>query len=626
MNLPLEILQKYWGYKTFRAQQQEVIRHLLDGQDGLVLFPTGMGKSLCYQLPGLLLPGLTIVVSPLVALIENQVESLKTKGIRAVGLTGSISNHELSRILDNCEYGGYKFLYLSPERLQNNMITERLSKIKINLIAIDEAHCISEWGHDFRPAYRHCSLLRNIAPRVPVIALTGTATPEVTKDILDNLELINPKIFKSSFARKNLSIKVLKTENIMGELLARLRKNESSIVYVRSRKKSVLISQLLQQKGYETDFFHGGLSLADKKQKLKTWMTKSSIMVGTSAFGMGVDKPNVRTVIHLQLPESIENYYQEVGRAGRDGQPSELILFWNKAEAVQSQRRIQQSLSSFDELVALNRALLQWFRIPYGELPTTSFQLDLLVFSKNNSRTPAQVIKGLSTLDQLGIIAVNNNQLKTASIHLTCTHADLMSWLAHNQQHEAVVETLIRSYAGIWEVFVEIDLNKIAARSELNVLEVKNTLRRLSIEDLAQIRLGDEGLEINYLRPREDDKMLYPFKKHLKSINTRKLDKYNQMLSFITLKGCRMQYILRYFGEEFDFNCTGCNCTISQTSLTEYKNLRHNIIQSLLLSPKNSRQLIEHLNTSEDVLIQEIQFLLANGQIRINTNHTYEPT
>ena len=313
MSEALLLLQKYWKHETFRTPQEEIIQSVLDGNDTFALLPTGGGKSVCFQIPALLLNGICLVVSPLIALMKDQVQNLQSRNIKAIALTGGVSQDEVIDILDNCQFGNYKFLYLSPERLQHDWIVERLKQLPINLIAIDEAHCVSQWGHDFRPAYLKISALKEHYPSTPFLALTATANKRVQEDICTNLALVNPKVFTKSFTRENLAYHVINTEDKLFKIQQILTKNpQSSIIYVRNRKSCVETSQQLNQLGFTSTIYHGGLPTKEKEKNMQSWLeNKSQVMVATNAFGMGIDKPDVKTVIHIQLPENIENYYQE---------------------------------------------------------------------------------------------------------------------------------------------------------------------------------------------------------------------------------------------------------------------------------------------------------------------------
>jgi ATP-dependent DNA helicase RecQ len=369
LNTPVQILEKYWGFSSFKSRQEAIIDSVLNGQDTIALLPTGGGKSICFQIPALLNEGICIVVSPLVALMSDQVKNLKEKGIKALALKGGISFDELRTLLDNATYGNYKFLYLSPERLQQEMVQNYIKQMNVNTIAVDEAHCISQWGSDFRPAYRNITILRELHPLVPIIALTATATPKVLENTIDELKLELPNIFKDSFVRKNISYQVIEEDDKLYRIERLLKNNSgSAIVYVRSRNTAVEINNQLNSIGISSAFYHGGLSADEKDKKLEAWKNNSiSTMVATNAFGMGIDHPNVRFVIHIQLPESLESYFQEAGRAGRDGARATAVLIHNAYDKILVRKQFIDSLATPSDLKKIYHTLVNYFHIAYGE-------------------------------------------------------------------------------------------------------------------------------------------------------------------------------------------------------------------------------------------------------------------
>lgn len=376
------ILQKYWGHSSFRPFQEEIITAALEKKDVLALLPTGGGKSICFQIPAMIREGICIVISPLVALMEDQVKTLQLKGIKALAITGGISLQDLDTRLDNCIYGNYKFLYLSPERLQQDLVQQRIKQMNVNLFAIDEAHCISHWGHDFRPAYLNISILRDLHPTIPIIALTATATKEVTRDIEQQLKLKDPIIFKSSLKRSNIAFNVVFAEDKMYRLKQVLNnKDESSIIYVRSRNATVEITAELNYYGYKAAPFHGGLSGKQKSLLLERWLKEEvKIMVATNAFGMGIDKPNVRHVVHLNLPESIESYFQEAGRAGRDEKPAIATIITNKSDLPRLKDLFLKTLPDLEFTIFVYKKLTSYFRIAFGEGQDCNFDFNFSGF------------------------------------------------------------------------------------------------------------------------------------------------------------------------------------------------------------------------------------------------------
>ena len=401
------VLQQYWGYDDFRGSQRKIIDTVISGQDVLALMPTGGGKSICYQVPALAMEGICIVVSPLVALIQDQVAQLKKRNIKAIALTGGIRSNEVNDLLDNCVFGNYKFLYLSPERLQQTVVRERIQQMNVNLIAIDEAHCISQWGNDFRPAYLECSILKELAPQTPTIALTATATPRVVDDIVENLELKEVRIFKDSFSRSNIAFKVRRSEDKLYQLKKYMEKIPGSgIVYVRSRKMSISLANFLINNGVSASFYHGGIPKSDKEEKLNRWLNgKDRVMVATNAFGMGVDKPDVRLVIHYQIPDSLESYFQEAGRAGRDGEPSTAIILTSKEDADRAKQQFLSTLPDVGFVKTVYSKLNNYFQISYGELISEPQAFKFNEFCSRYAFNPNMAFNALRILDQNSVLS-----------------------------------------------------------------------------------------------------------------------------------------------------------------------------------------------------------------------------
>jgi ATP-dependent DNA helicase RecQ len=385
MSKNLEILEKYWGFKNFRPLQEEIINAVLNGKDTLALLPTGGGKSICFQVPAMLKEGICIVVSPLIALMKDQVDNLLNKGIKAIAITSSMHKREIDIALDNCIHGNIKFLYLSPERLETEIVQVRLQKMNISLIAIDEAHCISQWGYDFRPSYLKIELLRELLPKTPVLALTATATKEVVKDIQEKLHFKKENVFQESFERKNVAYIVLNEEDKLARLL-KLATNVkgTGIVYVRNRKTTQDIANYLISNQLSADFYHAGLDTKTREQKQNNWIqNKTRIIVCTNAFGMGIDKPDVRFVAHIDLPDSLEAYFQEAGRAGRDGKKSFAVLLYNASDKINLERNIELNFPTIDEIRQTYQALANYYQIATGAGLGTTYNFDITAFCDN---------------------------------------------------------------------------------------------------------------------------------------------------------------------------------------------------------------------------------------------------
>ena len=409
MEQPINILERYWNFTEFRPEQEAIINAVIEGEDTFVLLPTGGGKSLCFQIPALVKEGICIVISPLIALMKDQVQQLNDKGIKAMALTSGISYKHLDTLLDNCIYGNYKFLYLSPERLQQELVQERIKQMNVNLIAVDEAHCISQWGSDFRPAYKNITLLRQLQPTVNVVALTASAKPEVVNDIIKELDFIQPKIFKQSFSRPNLAYMVYHENDKYYRIQTILKKyKESSIIYVRNRKLTLELSAFLQSKHITATYYHGGLPNTEKDTNMTLWLqNQKQVIVATNAFGMGIDKPNVKTVIHLNLPESIESYFQEAGRVGRNGDKAFAVILKNNSDEILVKNQFLNVLPTVDFVKQVYRKLCSYFQISYGEGEYETFDFDFNSFCKTYTFSPILSYNALLLLDRNSVITLS---------------------------------------------------------------------------------------------------------------------------------------------------------------------------------------------------------------------------
>ncbi|WP_435313064.1 RecQ family ATP-dependent DNA helicase [Cellulophaga fucicola] len=625
---PQDILQQYWGYASFRGSQEKIITTVLDQKDALALLPTGGGKSICYQIPALVQDGICIVVSPLIALIQDQVDSLKEKGIKAIALTGGISIDEVINLLDNCVFGNYKFLYLSPERLQQDLIKERILQMNVNLIAIDEAHCISQWGNDFRPAYQSCGVLRDMFPAVPVLALTATATKKVAEDIIQSLQFRDSLIIKDSFSRDNITYKIVWNEDKLHQLKQLCTQTENSaIVYVRSRRLTEQISAYLNNNGFATTFFHGGVSRKEKQNRLTNWLkNKSKIIVATNAFGMGIDKPDVRLVVHYQIPDSIENYYQEAGRAGRDGQESNAVLLLNKEDETQVKQQFLSVLPDITFLKLLYNKLNNYFQISYGEDRPEKFQLNFNVFCSTYKLKGMLTYNALKILDQHSVISLEENYNKQATIQFTATKPTLNQYLSTHKSLVAIVQTLLRTYGGIFEY--EIKINTVLLSKKLNIDEntITLALEKLQKDEIIAYTAQNSDLELTFLVPREDDLTINAFSKKVKELQQVKVNNIDAMLTYIkTDTICRNVQLLAYFGEKKK-RCGKCDVCLKQGPPTN--NLILELVAAEIITKLNSanlssRELIQMLPYKEEVVLDTLQSLLEDSKIAVNTQNQY---
>ncbi|WP_367279620.1 ATP-dependent DNA helicase RecQ [Ulvibacterium sp.] len=628
-NRPNELLQRYWGFSEFRGSQKNIIEGVLNGADILALLPTGGGKSICFQVPTLAREGICIVVSPLIALMKDQVDNLKKKGIKAIALTGGIRLEELSDLLDNCIYGNYKFLYLSPERLKQEMVLERIQRMNVSLIAIDEAHCISQWGHDFRPAYLECSKLRDLHPDVPFLALTATATEKVAADIVENLRFKKHSVFKDSFARDNIAFSVLWEEDKLyrlKQLCAKVQK--SSIVYVRTRRAAEELSNYLNANRVSATFFHGGISNTEKEKKLSLWLTnKVKTIVATNAFGMGIDKPDVELVLHYQIPDCLENYFQEAGRAGRDGKPAKAILITNKKDEKQLRNQFLSVLPDVSFLKKIYNRLNNYFQIPYGGGNNESYPLNFNVFCSTYQLNTILAYNALRILDLNSVISLSEFFFRTSTVRFLANKQQIFEYLEKNRTLQEVVQTLLRTYGGVFDFDTKINTGLIAKKSgqkEENIIQI---LLRLEKDGIIEYNAVNQDLNILFLVPREDDSTIHGFAKNVQEQNRIKQENVAHMLRYInTDSRCRNRQILAYFGEKCKKDCGICDVCLGRASgaIESLESLSEKVLTLLREKKRTSRQLIEILTHEEDRVLKVIAYLLEDGEIRINTKNEYE--
>lgn len=626
MNSPIDVLTKYWGFNSFRLNQKEIIDSVLDEKDVLGILPTGGGKTICYQIPALMQEGICIVISPLIALMSDQVNDLKNRGVKAISLSNIYYYTDLERLLDNCIYGNYKFLFLSPERLQNSLIQERIKTMQVNLIVIDEAHCISEWGNDFRPSYQKLNLLRSLFPNIAVLALTATATAEVEYDIVKFLDLKDPKIFKSSLKRENLSYEVRHTENKIEVISQLLYSSNSSIIYVRSRKMAATLSEELQRRHIKSSFFHGGITSEEKMERLKNWKVGLiNCMVATTAFGMGIDKADVDLVIHFHLPDSLESYVQESGRAGRNGMPSKAIITYNNADIEFLKNQYIGSLPDINYVKLVYKKLYNYFQIAYGEGENRSFSFSFIEFCKTYNLKSLITFNTLESLDRNGILRLSKVNRNQCEIKFTCTNHQLFNYYNKNSSNELIVKSVLRTYGGIFDDLVAININLIANKSGVSSTNVTEVLKDLDNLSLIKLKLFQTDAEITFMVPREDDKTINRISTNIKSIHINKEAKIKSVLNYIENKSiCRTNQLLDYFGEEIQDPCQICD--VSSKNMTE--DLKTDVsIEDLILDqlylPKTSNELITSLHLNSTLVINGVRKLLEQNKILINPNNTY---
>ncbi len=627
MQKPLDILKKYWQHTEFRSMQEDIIDSVLNGKDTFALLPTGGGKSVCFQIPALLKPGICLVISPLVALIKDQVANLEQKGIRAVGLTGAISFSEMEILLDNCQFGNYKFLYFSPERLQNDWFLERIKQLPVNLIAIDEAHCVSQWGHDFRPAYLKISVLKTLFPSIAFIALTATATKRVQDDVILYLNLEKSAFFQKSFIRENLGYVIIETEDKPYKIKQILHKNpQPAIIYVRSRKLTTDLSAELLVAGFSATFFHGGLSMAEKTKNMLLWISnKAQVIVATNAFGMGIDKADVKTVIHFQMPENLENYYQEAGRAGRNGQKSFAILLKNQSDAFNAKMVLENALPDKKYLTAIYIKLCNHLQIAYGEGLDVKFEFNLNRFCAKYNLSVLKTFNSIRFLDNQGVLNSIQEYSEKIAIQFLISSKELIRLMSLHQKHEPTISAIIRSYANVYENSTLINTALLAAKAQITEAEVLETLDFLKQKDVITYQAKGNDSSIVFSEIREDERTINRISKHLEKQNALKMQQLQAVLDYVADDvTCKTKLILRYFGESLKKDCGVCGVCLSKTPKTLNNiSVAKEIVTLLRDQSLESRQIESLLRFEANDILMGLKDLLENNIIKINKNNTY---
>lgn len=609
MKTPQQILKKYWGYSDFRQPQKEIIDSVLSKNDTFAILPTGGGKSLCYQIPAIAFEEMTLVISPLIALMQDQIQALIKVGISAASITSQLDFEEINEVLNQCRLGKIKLLYIAPERLQSQLFINSLNELNIDLIAIDEAHCISQWGHDFRPAYLKISDIREVIPKAPILALTATAIPKVQEEIISSLKLKNVGVFKTTLKRNNLIHKVKITQNELDDLYYELKRNPgSSIVFVRTRRQTYEIAHFLTEKGLNAEFFHARLPDEEKKAKQEIW-TKSDhqIMVSTNAFGMGIDKSNVRSIIHMDLPNSLEAYVQEAGRAGRDGLRSEAVLFLQTNEIEKIESIFKSNLPTRDEYEKIHRMFYTYLNIGENEKPEDKKEFVFFEFIQKFDLNKRKVHNVLSFLERKEVISIEEN----ANFSRVQVYINPKSFINKQSIQLKILEILVRKYPGILSQEMPISEFKIAKALQKSVKEIKMALNELNKKEYIHYQSYDVK-NIYFLRPRESNHIKNTLWKEFKELQLTQWKRLQDMIYYASqTEICRERLILKYFGEKAKQNCGVCDVCLKNKVEINPKE----ILNFLNDSPKDlSTITLEFIQFPKAKVLETLEYL-ANEEL-----------
>ena len=621
-----EILKQYWNYDNFRGIQEEIIESIGKGHDTLGLMPTGGGKSITFQVPALAQPGLCLVITPLIALMKDQVRNLRDRGIKALAVYSGMTREEIVVALENCIFGDYKFLYISPERLDTDIFRAKLRNMKINMITVDESHCISQWGYDFRPAYLKISEIRELLPTVPVLALTATATPEVVKDIQTKLGFReDSRIFRMSFERKNLAYIVRNTESKQEELLHILNSvSGSAIVYTRNRKRTREVAELLVNNEITATFYHAGLNNDVKDQRQKSWLSgESRVMVATNAFGMGIDKPDVRLVIHVDLPDSPEAYFQEAGRAGRDGQKAYAVLLYAKSDKATLSKRITDTFPDKEYIRKVYEDVNYYFQMAMGDGLGCTFAVNLDEFCRNFKHFPVQADSALKILTRAGYLEYTDEQDNASRILFTIHRDELYKLRETDPETEKLINVILRSYTGLFTDYAYINEDSLAIRSGLTRQRIYEILLMLTRRHILHYIPRKKTPYIIYTRERQEAGRLAITRDIYEERKESYITRIKAMTEYATAEDkCRSRMLLRYFGEKNEHNCGLCDVCLSKhhsgMKLGEFQEMENQIREQLETSPLSAATLLNRINGEREKAERVLSYLLSEEIIQSN--------
>ena len=625
-----DILEKVWGFRQFRPLQEEIIKSVLEGRDTLALMPTGGGKSITFQVPALTLEGICIVITPLIALMRDQVEKLQKLEIKAQAIFSGMTYDEIDVALNNCIYGNYKFLYIAPERIGTDLFRARFQSMPVNMITVDEAHCISKWGYDFRPAYLKISELRGVFPEVPVLALTATATSHVVDDIQEKLLFKANHVLKQSFERKNLIYMVRQSEDKQNDLLELILKTEGSgIVYVRNRKRCKELAVFLKQHNISADYYHAGLKHEVRTLRQESWsQSKTRIIIATNAFGMGIDKADVRLIVHMDIPDSVEAYFQEAGRAGRDGMPAKSILLYGSSDKKIGDQRIKANFPEIETIKKIYQAAGNYCQVAVGGGKGLSFDFDLADFADQFRLNSYIAFSSLKILEKEGYIELTDELNNPSRVKFLLTRDDLYKFQVANARFDAFIKLILRSYTGIFTDYAAIDELMLAKRAGVEVDVVFQYLNKLATLKVIRYIPQRKTPLLIYNEERLDDKSLYISKENYRDRKERFVENLKAIQHYANADKCRSQVLLEYFGEKNTEPCGQCDVcrrkSEKELKEEEFKLMKEEIESITRMGPIDLTGLVNKIPMNKEKLIQTIQWLLDNGQLKYNSENKLE--